>query len=71
MIGIPAGVNGVRSNASAIAAPETKNCFLFFNLGQTKPQNAAGTAASNPQTEGLPIALAPSAPRNVKRFQNT
>ena len=69
MIGTPAGVTGVRSKASAIALAHTMNCNLFFKRGQTNPQKAAGTAASNPQTAGSPIALAPNAPRKVNRFQ--
>jgi hypothetical protein len=44
---------------------------LFLRRGQINPQKAAGTAASNPHTDGSPIALAPKAPRNVNRFQKT
>ena len=62
MMGTPAGARGVRIKAQAIADAETINWTLFLSLGQTNPQNAAGTAASNPQTDGLPIALAPNAP---------
>ncbi|CAB4650321.1 unannotated protein [freshwater metagenome] len=60
---MPAGAIGVKSKAHTIAMAETKNCFLCLSLGQINPQKAAGTAASNPQTEGSPIALAPNAPK--------
>lgn len=69
MMGMPAGDIGVKTKAQAIATDETIKCVLFLSLGQISPQNAAGTAASNPQTAGSPIALAPSAPRKVNKFQ--
>jgi hypothetical protein len=69
MMGMPAGEIGVKANAQAIATAETIKCVLFLSLGQISPQKAAGTAASNPQTDGSPIALAPNAPRKVNKFQ--
>ena len=70
MMGMPAGDIGVKAKAQVIATAETRKCVLFLSLGQISPQNAAGTAASNPQTAGSPIALAPNAPRKVNKVQN-
>ena len=69
IIGIPAGVIGVNKSARIMAQADIKNSRLSLSRGQTSPQKAAGTAASKPHTDGSPIALAPSAPRNVNRFQ--
>ena len=41
----------------------------LLSRGHTRPKNAAGTAASNPHADGSPIALAPSAPARVNKFQ--
>jgi hypothetical protein len=69
IIGTPAGAIGVNSKAKAIAAAVIKTSRFFLILGQTNPQNAAGTAASNPHAAGSPIALAPRAPKYVNKFQ--
>src|SRR5487761_2632344 len=69
IIGSPAGTKGVRASATTIAAMESSRLDIEVKRGQTKPRKAAGTAASSPHAAGFPIALAPKAPTNVKRFQ--
>src|ERR1700677_429487 len=69
MMGRPAGSHGVTSSAKAIDEPATIRRKLVVSLGQRRPRNAAGTAASSPQAAGFPSALAPTAPTKVKMFQ--
>ena len=69
IIGNPAGKNGVVAIAKVAAVSANNLSDEFFSRGHTRPRKAAGTAASNPQAEGSPMAFAPSAPASVKRFQ--
>lgn len=55
MIGSPAGTKGVRARAKIIAEAERIRSDKEVRRGQTKPRNAAGTAASNPHAAGFPI----------------
>jgi hypothetical protein len=69
MMGRPAGNHDVTTSAKAIDVTAATRRNLVVSRGQSSPKKAAGTAASSPHDAGLPSALAPSAPSNVKRFQ--
>jgi hypothetical protein len=70
IIGNPAEIDGVKRTAKIRAHTESVFSKDVRKRGQRSPRKAAGTAASSPQAEGLPIACAPRAPIKVKKFQN-
>lgn len=71
IIGTPAGTNSVIDSAQINARIEAIRYLRSLSRGNKTAQKIAGEATSKPQADVSPIAFAPTAPSNVKRFQKT